>query len=194
MIESILTRRQVAFGKKITVKTLVSVGIVALAVLLPQLMHLVAGAQAGVRFLPMYLPVLLAGCLLGPVWGLGVGILAPIASYLVTSAFGDPMPALARLPFMVAELAVFAFVSGMFSKKIAENAWFALPAVLLGEIAGRAFFLLSVVIFQNVSVLKPAMILSQIRAGWAGLLINAMVVPAVVALVKVLSDREKKND
>ena len=194
MIESILTRRQVAFGKKITVKTLVSVGIVALAVLLPQLMHLVAGAQAGVRFLPMYLPVLLACCLLGPVWGLGVGILAPIASYLVTSAFGDPMPALARLPFMVAELAVFAFVSGMFSKKIAENAWFALPAVLLGEIAGRAFFLLSVVIFQNVSVLKPAMILSQIRAGWAGLLINAMVVPAVVALVKVLSDREKKND
>ena len=194
MIESILTRRQVAFGKKITVKTLVSVGIVALAVLLPQLMHLVAGAQAGVRFLPMYLPVLLAGCLLGPVWGLGVGILAPIASYLVTSAFGDPMPALARLPFMVAELAVFAFVSGMFSKKIAENAWFALPAVLLGEIAGRAFFLLSVVIFQNVSVVKPAMILSQIRAGWAGLLINAMVVPAVVALVKVLSDRGKKND
>lgn len=64
-------------------------------------------------------------------------MLSPVVSFLITSAFGNPMPALARLPFMVAELAVFAAVSGMFSEKIVKNAWLAFPAVLLAQVAGR---------------------------------------------------------
>ena len=111
MIENVLTRKNLSFKQKITVKILISVGIVALAVILPQLVHLVAGQAGGVEWLPMYLPVLLGGCLLGSVWGLGVGIASPIVSFLITLAFGNAMPALARLPFMVAELAVFGAVT-----------------------------------------------------------------------------------
>ena len=108
MIESVLARHNVKPGVKIAVKTFISAGVVALAVILPQIVHLFAGAQGGVQWLPMYLPVLLGGFILGSVWGLGIGVLSPLVSFAITSAWGDPMPALARLPFMMAELAVFA--------------------------------------------------------------------------------------
>ena len=52
MIENALRSRQVSFKLGITVKALISAGIVALAVLLPQLAHLALGEQAGMRFLP----------------------------------------------------------------------------------------------------------------------------------------------
>ena len=65
MIESVLRAKNVKTSIRLTVKTLVSAVIVVLAVALPQLVHLVAGAAGGVQWLPMYLPVLLGGCLLG---------------------------------------------------------------------------------------------------------------------------------
>ena len=138
MIESVLVRNHVRRGVGITVKALISAGIIALAVILPQLVHLAAGAQGGVEWLPMYLPVLLGGCLLGWKWGLGVGILSPVVSFALTSIGGNAMPAAARLPYMAAELAVFAAVSGLFSGKIAENGWMAFPAVLLAQVALRS--------------------------------------------------------
>lgn len=180
MIENVLTRNGVSFRMKITVKSLISAGIIALAVILPQLVHLFAGAQGGVKWLPMYLPVLIGGCLLGWKWGLGIGMLSPVVSFLITSAFGNPMPALARLPFMVAELAVFAAVSGMFSEKIVKNAWLAFPAVLLAQVAGRCVFILLVLIFQSVTPFTPAVIWSQIQTGLLAMVLQAVIVPFIV--------------
>ena len=194
MLESILARKGVSVRIRITVKSLVAVGVVALAVLLPQLVHLAAGASGGVRWLPMYLPVLLGGCLLGTWWGLGVGLVSPLASFAITSAMGSAMPAAARLPFMMAELAVFAAVSGLFSKKIAENGWMAFPAVLLAAVSGRAFFLLLAVIFQNIAPFTPAMIWSQIQTGLLGLVLQAVLVPFIAMGLRVLINRDKNND
>ena len=180
MLESILEQKKVSLKIKITAKAVVSLGIVALAVLLPQLVHMAAGPAGGVRWLPMYLPVLLGGCLLGWRWGLGVGILSPLVSFALTSAWGAPMPAASRLPFMMAELAVFAAVSGIFSGKIAANGWMAFPAVLLGAVAGRAFFLLLVVIFQGVVPLTPSLVWQQIQTGLLALVLQAVLVPFIV--------------
>ena len=53
MLETALVKRNCSLRVKITVKTLVSAGIVVLAVLLPQLVHLAAGqAGGGERRLP----------------------------------------------------------------------------------------------------------------------------------------------
>ncbi len=186
MIESVLTRKHARSGVKIAVKTLISAGIIALAVILPQLVHLAAGAQGGAAWLPMYLPVLLGGCLLGWKWGLGVGILSPLVSFAVTSIGGNAMPAASRLPYMIAELAVFAAVSGLFSRKIAENGWMAFPAVLLAQVAGRLFFLLTAAIFQSVSPLSAAAVWSQIRAGLLGMVLQAVVVPFLVMGLRLL--------
>lgn len=193
MIESVLVRKNVSLKTKITIKSVISAIIVALAVALPQLVHLIAGQAGGVKWLPMYLPVLLGGCLLGWAWGLGIGIASPIASFLITSAFSNPMPALQRLPFMIVELAVFAAVSGLFSKKIAENGWMAFPAVILAEVAGRAAFMLLVVIFEAVTPFTPAVIWQQIEAGLLALVLQAVIVPFVVMGIKKVTDG-KNND
>ena len=189
MIENALRSRQVSFKLGITVKALISAGTVALAVLLPQLAHLALGEQAGMRFLPMYLPVLLGGCLLGWQWGLGIGLLSPLVSYLITAAAGASMPALARMPFMMAELAVFAVICGVFSDKIARNGLVAFPAVLLAQLGGRSVFLLSAAAFSGVSPLNAAMVWSQIQTGFAGLLIQAVLAPVIIIGLKALTDK-----
>lgn len=192
MIESVLVKHSAKTGTKITVKSLISVGVIALAVLLPQLVHLVAGASGGVQWLPMYLPVLLGGCLLGWKWGLGVGVLSPLVSFAVTSLTGNAMPAAGRLPYMMAELAVFAAVSGLFSKKIAENGWMAFPAVLLAQVSGRAFFLALAAIFQGVSALSAAAVWSQIQTGLLGMVLQAVLVPVIVMGLRALLLRDKE--
>ena len=57
MIEQALTRRNCSLKVKVTVKGLISLGLAALAVVLPQLVHLALGQAGGVQWLPMYLPV-----------------------------------------------------------------------------------------------------------------------------------------
>lgn len=192
MIESVLARHNVKPGVKIAVKTLISAGVIALAVILPQIVHLFAGAQGGVQWLPMYLPVLLGGCLLGWRWGLGVGLLSPLVSFAFTSLAGNAMPVAARLPYMMAELAAFAVVSGLFSEKIARNGWMAFPAVLLAQVSGRLFFLALAAAFQGVSSLSAAVVWSQIQAGLLGLVLQAVVVPFLVMGLRALMNRDRK--
>ncbi len=192
MLEQVMTTRSCSLKVKLTVKGLVSFGLIVLAVLLPQLVHLTLGQAGGVRWLPMYLPVLLAGCLLGVRWGMGVGVLSPVVSFALTSLWGDPMPSAARLPFMMAELCVFAAVSGIFSKQIAKNGWMAFPAVLLGAVAGRAFFLLLAVLFQSVAPFTVEAVLSQIETGLSGLVLQAAMVPLLVMGLRALIQRERE--
>ena len=186
MVESALVKSGAVASRKITVKALVSLGIVALAVALPQFAHLVAGAAAGVAWLPMYLPVLLGGCLMGPVWGAVIGMASPLVSYLLTSAMGSPMPAAARLPFMMLELAIFAAVSGAFSHKIEQNTWYVIPAVLLAMLAGRGAFLLAVALTQGSTPFTTAMIWGQIKTGINGLVLQTIAVPLMVVGIKAL--------
>ncbi len=193
MLENVLTLKNVKVGVKVTVKTIVSICLVALAVGLPQLVHLFLGANGGILLLPMYLPVLIAGLVLGKWWGIGIGVLSPIVSFLLTSAFGNPMPALARLPFMMAELAMFAFISGLFSKKIMANKWIAFPATLLAAVAGRTLFITLVAIFESVNPLSISLVWTQIQTGLIGLVLQLVIVPIIViALAKIL-EKETKN-
>lgn len=189
MIESALERRQVSLQMKLTVKALISIGVLVLAVVLPQLAHLAVGEQAGKMLLPMYLPVLL-----GWKWGLGVGVLSPVVSFLLTSAAGQPMPVAGRLPFMMAELAVFAVISGLFSKRIVEKAWLAFPAVVLAELVGRAFFLLIAAVFQPRSSLSAVTVWAQIQTGFIGLALQAVVTPLMVMGLAALLKKENGND
>ena len=101
------------------------------------------------------------------------------------------MPAAARLPYMAAELAVFAAVSGLFSGKIAENGWMAFPAVLLAQVAGRLTFLALAAIFQSVSPLSAAVVWTQIRTGLLGMVVQAVAVPLIVMGLRLLLIRDR---
>ncbi len=191
MLDTALTKRSASLRVKITCKTLVSLGLIALAVALPQLVHLALGQPGGVQFLPMYLPVLIGGCLLGARWAVAVGALSPVVSFLLTSLAGNPMPALPRLPFMIAELTVFALVAGLFSKKIAQNGLWAFPAVIAAQIAGRAVFLGAVALLQGAAPFTVPMIWSQLLAGLPGLAIQAVLVPLVIIALRAVLVRDK---
>lgn len=192
MFEKALTQRSTAAGKKITLKALLSAGLIALAVILPQIVHIALGRPGGVQLLPMYLPVLLGGCLLGSKWALAVGVMSPVVSFAITSLMGSPMPALQRLPFMIAELAVFAVVSGLFTNKIYKNGMWAFPAVISAQIAGRLVFIGLVALFQSVAPFSVAMIWGQIQTGLIGLAIQAVLVPLLVIGIRALMIKDKK--
>ena len=186
MLENVLTKQNITTQKRLTLNAVLSVGLIALAVVLPQIVHIALGQPGGVQLLPMYLPVLIGGCLLGSKWALAVGVLSPAVSFAITSLMGSAMPALPRLPFMMAELAVFALVSGLFSKKIYENGLWAFPAVILAQLAGRAAFLGLVAIFQGVAPFSVEMIRGQIVSGWLGLLIQAIAVPLLIIALRAI--------
>lgn len=191
MFENALSIRRVSLRTKIAYKTLVSLGLIALAVVLPQIVHLALGQSGGVKWLPMYLPVLIGGCLLGSKWAFAVGALSPLTSFLITSASGAAMPAVSRLPFMMAELAIFAVVSGLFTKKINENGLWAFAAVISAQIAGRAAFLGLAAIFS--SSLSASVVWSQIQTGFAGLGVQALVVPMIIIALRAIFVREKND-
>ena len=192
MLENILERNNASLKTKITVKTAVSVGLILLAVTLPQIAHLAVGTAAGITLLPMYLPVIMGGCLLGSKWGLAVGVASPLVSFLITSLFGTPMPAFSRLPFMMAELAVFAVVSGLFSNKIAQKPVLSFAAVLLAQLCGRAFFLLLVFAFGSVTPLAVPAVWGQIKSGFVGLAIQLVIVPIIVMLLSKIFEKENR--
>ena len=194
MLENALAVRNVPAGTKIKLKTAVSAGLIALAVILPQVVHALLGMPGGVKWRPMYLPVLIGGCVLGTKWGLAVGVLSPVISFLVTSAAGNPMPAAARLPFMMLELAVFAAVSGLFSEILPKNGLLAFPAVILAQISGRAVFLGAVAVCQSFAAFTPAMIWGQIKTGITGLAVQALFVPVIVICLNKLLAKENQND
>lgn len=190
MLNHILLEKNTTAQKRITLHAVLSAGLVALAVILPQIVHLALGQPGGVQLLPMYLPVLIGGCLLGWRWALAVGVLSPICSFALTTLFGSPMPAAERLPFMIAELAVFGLVSGLFSKKIYENGLWAFPAVIAAQLVGRAVFLGLVAIFPPFST---GVIWQQIVKGWPGLAIQAVLVPVIIIALRAILVRDNDD-
>ena len=191
MIDAILSNRGASVKTRITVKTLISAVVIALAVALPQLLHVASGAAGGVKWLPMYLPVIVGACVLGVKWGAVTALLSPVVSFLLTSAFSSPMPAAARLPFMASELVVMAIIAGSFSSLVNKNAAFGILAVFSALVLGRAFFMLSVVIFQSVTPFTPAVIWGQIVTGIPGLIVNFVAASALIALFSLLIKWER---
>ena len=181
MLNAVLSRFKLSV--RISIKGAISTLLVILAVALPQIAHLAGGASAGAKYLPMYAPALLAGCLLGWGWGLGVGILSPIVSLgFTTLALGSAMPAVNRLPYMILELAAFGGISGLFAKKIEKNAYLAFPVVVLAQVAGRAIY----VIYNLIAGREFAALWTSVQTGLAGLYLQAVLVPFVVILLAKL--------
>ncbi|MGH8016455.1 MAG: ECF transporter S component, partial [Candidatus Zixiibacteriota bacterium] len=102
----------------------------ALAVLLPIGFHQLGAS--GRIFLPMHIPPLLAGFLLGPLSGIIVGVLAPGLSHLLTG-----MPPAYAVPLMSLELPMYGLVAGMTYDRLRLNIYVSL---VLAMIVGRIMF------------------------------------------------------
>ncbi|MGI6213924.1 MAG: hypothetical protein ACOYIQ_05185 [Christensenellales bacterium] len=137
--------------QKTTVKSLISAGLTALAAALPLIFHTALGAEGGARWLPMYAPVIIGGCLLGSGFGLVTGIMSCVASYLISqSVIGIPMPSAQMLPAIALELAVFGAVSGLFGKIIVRFPAVCIIATPAAQAAGKgAGFIYNIIVLSQ---------------------------------------------
>lgn len=148
----------------------------ALGVLFPQLFHMLG---LGSTFLPMFLPVLAAGMLLPLRLSLIVGILTPLASWMLT---GMPPLSPPILPLMIVELTTVAVVTGSLRQGLR---WPAIPVVTVAMAADRLLLLL---IIEGVSAVAgirhPLLGPAAVLAGLPGVLLAVFVIPPTVKLIE----------
>lgn len=151
----------------------------SLAVLLPIGFH--AFGLGGRLFLPMHIPVLLAGLLVGPYCGLLVGLLAPSLSFMLTG-----MPPTYAVPLMSLELPMYGWVAGMAYYRLNLNIYVALIAAM---IVGRLMFGLGLLILGTLMELPytAAVFFSSggaIVTGLPGIAVQIIIIPIILAAVK----------
>lgn len=151
----------------------------ALAILLPIGFHQIGAG--GRIFLPMHIPPLLAGFLLGPLSGMIVGILSPGLSYLLTG-----MPPTYAVPLMSLELPLYGLVAGMAYQRLGINIYISLVlAMIIGRIMfGLGLLVLGLFIDLPYSAAKYFSTGSAIVSGLPGITVQIVLIPVVVAAFK----------
>ncbi len=151
----------------------------ALTILLPIGFH--AFGIAGRIFLPMHIPVLLAGFLVGPYAGLVVGLLAPGLSFLLTG-----MPPTYAVPLMSLELPLYGLIAGICYVKLRLNVYLAL---IIAMLAGRVMFgvgLLILGLFMKLPYSAATYFSTggAVATGLPGILLQLILIPIIVAGIK----------
>ena len=168
-------------GKKrtIDIKKLNLAGLfIALGVIIPYFAGHAFGIE-GVVFLPMHIPVLMAGLLLGWRYGAIVGVLAPILSSLLTG-----MPALwPQLPMLGSELIIFGLVAGLVREKFKWNLYVSLiVAMIAGRVIGAGVLAL-VLAPPNINVFI-GMVTGRLTTGLPGIGVQLVFIPGLVMLIE----------
>ncbi|MCD4690244.1 ECF transporter S component [bacterium] len=160
--------------------------LLALGVVLPIVFHMIP--FGGRIFLPMHIPALLAGLLLGPVSGLIVGLGSPILSGMLTGR-----PTVFYMIPMLFELGTYGLIAGLL------RTWFArmmqppearemgyaptLLALIAAMVIGRAVWLAVVIWlapYLGINARTPVLALGALGAGWIGMAIHIAGLPALV--------------
>ena len=147
----------------------------ALCVVLPMTLHAVP--MAGMRFLPMHIPVFICGLICGWKFGLFAGITGPLLSSFLT---GMPPHAIV-LPMMV-ELAIYGSTAGLImqfvrTKRIYLDLYISL---IVAMIIGRIFAGISgALIFTTVDSLN-VWITSYFITALPGIIIQILLIPSIV--------------
>lgn len=155
----------------------------AISLLLPQVFHLIGMQQAGSIFLPMHIPVFIGGMLLGPIYGLFLGVFAPLTSFVVTG-----MPTAERVLFMMSELATYGMVSGLLFHqfKFNKKKFGSLFALVISMIAGRFIYGVAISIATYLFHIPlggiPAVIMAA-TTGIPGIVIQFIFVPTIVMVI-----------
>jgi riboflavin transporter FmnP len=148
---------------------------IAFGLLIPAIFHAVG--LGGPVFLPMHIPVLIGGLVLGPGAGLVIGLLTPVLSSVLTGMppLGSPI-----LVLMMVELAAYGLIAGALMKW-RRNLLLSLGGALLGgRIAmGLAVALVRLAIpFPGTPV---AYVTGALVTSLPGLAIQIVVVPLLAA-------------
>ena len=164
-------------------KKLVSAGLLlAVGWLLPLLTGQLQ--SIGNMFCPMHLPVMLGGFVLGPAYGLLLGLLTPLSRSLI---FGMPMlyPAAIGMAF---ELAAYGFFCGAlyktFEKYLKARVYLALVlSMLIGRLVWAAARLVMLGVTQTPLTWK-IFVTTEFVNAWPGIVIQLVLIPKLVQILE----------
>lgn len=162
-----------------SVKEIVLSGLfITMGLVLPVIFHFFGLGKA---FLPMHIPVLIAGFVLSTPYAVLVGALTPLLSSIIT---GMP-PLFPVMPYMMLELAAYAGLASVFARKLKFNTYITLIiSMLSGRIVAGAAVWLMVVLF-DVKLPGPfVFITSAIITGIPGIIIQLVLIPIVLTFLR----------
>ena len=156
-----------------TKKLVLSSLFVAFGVILPMTFHIFN--MGGSVFLPMHIPVLIAGYFLGPLYGGVVGVLTPVLSGLLT---GMP-PLVPVMPIMAFELCGYGLATGYIFSKTNKVYLSLVCAMLIGRLfAIVGAFMASLTFAPQISPI--AYVVGGLSAAIPGMVIQLIFIPIFV--------------
>ena len=165
-----------AQGKGLTRNLALTGVLIAMGLILPTIFH--AFNMGGPVFLPMHIPILLCGLLIGRKYGFWSGLITPFLSSILTG-----MPTLFPVAFtMGVELATYGYVSGFLKKK--TNVYIALiGAQIVGRLVGAlgSFIILGIV---GKPFVFTAYMTSVFVTALPGILLQIILVPAAIIIIE----------
>lgn len=151
---------------------------IAMGVVLPMAFHMVG---MGKVFLPMHIPVFLAGLLFGPRIGFITGVVSPLLSSLLT---GMPpiMPPIAQI--MIFELGAYGLFAGILRPYFSSSIFPLAASMLAGRVvAGFAgWALLPLFGLPGFSLFYPLTV--SLVAGLPGIILQLVAIPTLVYLLE----------
>lgn len=163
--------------KKTVNKITLSGFFIALGILLP---YLTGNIQSlGVNLLPMHIPVLLAGFVVGGKYGLLVGIITP----LLRSAIVGMPPMYPIAIAMAFELGVYGLVTGLLYSKLKKNNLSIFISLIAAIISGRIVWgIVSYFLFflNNTNFTMNMFIAAAFLNSIVGIVIQLILIPLIV--------------
>ena len=153
---------------------------IAIGIVLPMAFHAIP--NAGRIFLPMHIPVLLGGMILGFPYGLIIGILTPLLSSFITG-----MPPLGVLPPMLFELATYGTVSSLIMQLLKEKNLYVrvYASLIVAMLAGRIIFgILNSLIFFAGNYSMQIWVTAAFVTALPGIIIQIVAIPAIVVILQ----------
>lgn len=163
-------------------KTLLAAMLLSIGIILPFFTSQIK--EIGDTLLPMHLPVMLSGMLLGPYYGLAVGVLTPLLRGLL---FSMP-PLYPNALWMATELATYGLVLGSIyyrsRQKTIAKLYFSLAVSML---SGRIVWGITKAILLGVAG-KGFTILAFVMGGFAdaliGIILQFILIPIIVKTIE----------
>ncbi len=131
--------------------------------------------------MPMHIPVLICGFIVGAGPAVIVGLLAPILSHLMTS-----MPPAYAVPLMTMELSLYGFTAALTYRRLKLNIYLSL---LIAMIFGRLAFALGLFILGLFIALPygPAQFFAAggaVISGVPGIIVQFIIIPPLILSLK----------
>lgn len=161
-----------------TRETVLSGMFITFGIVLPVVFHLFG---LGSNFLPMHIPVLLAGFVLSTPYAAAVGAVTPLLSSVIT---GMP-PMFPVAAYMIFELAAYSAAASVLSRKFRLNTYISLiGSMAVGRIvAGIAVWVITELFGAKLPG-PVAFIGTAIMSGLPGIIIQLVFIPPMILLLK----------